>query len=143
MLARTSDVLPNVHAYLIANGDFAKAHSDVLAAAVTGFKQAAAWADANRDKVAEALHEVTGVPIEPQTVAANRAQFNIWPLSDDIIAEQQKSADRFFSIGLIPKKIVVKDAEWDAGQIALRLQLQQGFRGTIPGTSFRRQGRRA
>ncbi len=112
VLTRTSDVLPDVHTYFLANGDFAKAHGDVLATTVKALGEAAACADAHRDEVAAALHEVTGVPIEPQTVAANRATFGIVPITDDILAEQQKSADRFFSIGLIPNKIAIKDVVW-------------------------------
>jgi sulfonate transport system substrate-binding protein len=111
VLVRTSDVL-KVNTYFIANGDFAKAHGDVLTTTVAALKDAAAWADAHRDEVAEALHEVTGVSLPAQTVAANRATFGIWPITSDIIATQQTTADRFFTIGLIPKKIVVKDAVW-------------------------------
>lgn len=115
VLTRTSDVLPDVHTYFLANGDFAKAHgAEILPATIAALAEAAAWADAHRDEVAAALHEVTGVPIEPQTVAANRAAFGIVPITDEILAEQQKSADRFFSIGLIPNQIVVKDFIWTA-----------------------------
>jgi sulfonate transport system substrate-binding protein len=112
VLTRTGDELPNIHTYFLANGDFAKTHGDVLATVIAALGEAAVWADANRGEVAAALHEVTGVPIEPQTVAAERMGFGVEPITDEIIAEQQKSADRFFSIGLIPNKIVVKDAVW-------------------------------
>jgi sulfonate transport system substrate-binding protein len=111
VLTRTGDE-PNIHTYFLANGDFAKTHGDVLATVIAALGEAAVWADANRGEVAAALHEVTGVPIEPQTVAAERMGFGVEPITDEIIAEQQKSADRFFSIGLIPNKIVVKDAVW-------------------------------
>jgi sulfonate transport system substrate-binding protein len=114
VLTTTAKELPNVHTFFLANGDFAKAHGDVLQATIGALKVAADWADKNRDQVAEALHEVTGVPLDPQTVAAKRATFGVWPITDDIVAEQQKSADRFFSIGLVPKQIVVKDAVWAA-----------------------------
>jgi sulfonate transport system substrate-binding protein len=114
VLATSSQVLPSVHTYFLANGDFAKAHGEVLSTTIASLKDAAAWADGHRAEVAQALHEVTNVPIEPQTVAANRATFGIWPITDDIVAEQQKTADRFFAIGLIPNKISIKDAVWQA-----------------------------
>jgi len=113
VLVRSSDIL-NVNTYFIANGDFAKAHGEVLEKTVAALGEAAAWADANRGEVAAALHEVTGVPLEAQTIAANRAKFGIWPVSEEIIAEHQKTADRFFAIGLIPNQIVIKDAVWTA-----------------------------
>ncbi len=111
VLVRSNEIL-DVNTYFLANGDFAKAHSDVLTQTVDALAEAAAWADAHRDEVAQALHEVTGVPIEAQTLAASRAEFGIGPITDEIIAGQQASADRFFAIGLIPTQISVKDAVW-------------------------------
>ncbi|SHO65442.1 sulfonate transport system substrate-binding protein [Pseudoxanthobacter soli DSM 19599] len=102
----------NVNTYFLANKTFAAEHPAAVTTVIDDLKAAAAWADANRDKVAEALHEVTGVPLEAQTIAANRQVFGIYPLTPEIIAEQQKTADRFASLGLIPKKIVVTEAVW-------------------------------
>ena len=62
--------------------------------------------------MAAALHEVTGVPLEAQTLAANRAKFGIFPISAEIIANQQATADRFYKLGLIPNAIKIVDAVW-------------------------------
>ncbi|MDB5506725.1 MAG: putative transporter, substrate binding protein [Devosia sp.] len=113
VLVRSSDIL-DVNTYFLANGDFAKAHGDVLTTTIAALGEAAAWADAHRDEVAAALHEVTGVPLEAQTIAANRAKFGVWPITDAIVTGQQATADRFFDIGLIPVKVVIKDAVWTA-----------------------------
>lgn len=113
VLARSSEVL-NVNTYFVANGDFAKAHPELVSATIKALGDAAQWADKNRDKVAQALHEVTGVPLEAQTIAANRAVFGIIPIDEKIIANQQATADRFFRLGLIPKAIKISDAIWTA-----------------------------
>lgn len=102
----------NVNTYFLANKTFAAEHPAAVTTVIEDLKAAAEWADANRDKVAEALHEVTGVPLEAQAIAANRQVFGIYPLTPEIITEQQKTADRFASLGLIPKKIVVTEAVW-------------------------------
>ncbi len=81
---------------------------------IAALKEASVWADTNRDKVAAALHEVTGVPLEAQTIAANRSVFSIGPITDDIVAGQQQTADRFFKLGLIPKQITISEAVWTA-----------------------------
>ena len=52
---------------------------------------------------------VTGVPLDVQTVAANRASFTIGSLTEEIIGTQQAVADRFHRLGLIPKPIVIRD----------------------------------
>jgi sulfonate transport system substrate-binding protein len=72
----------------------------------------AKWAEAHRDEVAKSLSAVTGIPLDIQTVAANRSSFAVGPITDDIVATQQGVADRFFKLGLIPKPIVVRDAVW-------------------------------
>ncbi|WP_332304067.1 aliphatic sulfonate ABC transporter substrate-binding protein [Rhizobium sp. GR12] len=110
-LARTSEVL-NVSTYFLANRDYAKSHADTINITIDALGEAAKWSAANRDKVAAALHEVTGVPLEAQTLAANRSEFGISKIDDKIIASQQETADRFYRLGLIPKQISIKDAVW-------------------------------
>ena len=75
-------------------------------------QQAAAWAASHRGEVASALSEVTGVEIKAQTVAAERTDFGILPLNDEIIAHQQATADRFLKLGLIRRPVRVRDAVW-------------------------------
>ncbi|CAN7470313.1 aliphatic sulfonate ABC transporter substrate-binding protein [Pararhizobium sp. LjRoot238] len=110
----TSAETLKVNTYFLANRDFAARHPETVSTTIAALKQAAAWADANRDKVAEALHEVTGVPLEAQTLAASRASFGIGPVTPEIVASQQQTADRFFKLGLIPKAITISDAVWTA-----------------------------
>lgn len=113
ILARSSDVL-NVNTYFIANRDFAAKHPEIVRTTIGALKDAAEWANGNKDKVAEALHEVTGVPLDAQTLAANRSVFSVGPVTPEIIAHQQETADRFFKLKLIPNSIKVSDAVWTA-----------------------------
>lgn len=113
VLARSSEVL-KVNTYFLANKDFAKAHPETITTTVAALGEAVKWADQNRDKVAEALHEVTGVPLDAQVIAANRSKFGIFPITDEIIASQQATADRFYKLGLIPKAVRISDAVWTA-----------------------------
>ena len=78
----------------------------------TAWRRPRAGPRRNRDEVASALAAVTGVPLEIQTVAANRASFVIGPVTDEIVATQQAVADRFHKLGLIPKPIAVRDIVW-------------------------------
>jgi sulfonate transport system substrate-binding protein len=113
ILVRSSDIL-DVRTYFIANRDFASAHPDLVTETVSNLKVAADWANANKDKVAQALHEVTGVPLEAQTLAANRSVFSVEPITPAITAHQQETADRFFRLKLIPNAIKISDAVWSA-----------------------------
>jgi sulfonate transport system substrate-binding protein len=80
--------------------------------AIDALSETARWAEANRDKVARAMAEVTGVDLEVATVAANRLSFAIGKVTEDIVATQQAVADRFYRLGLIPRPIAIRDAVW-------------------------------
>ena len=113
ILTRSSDVL-DVSTYLIANRDFAANHPEIVTSTIGSLKDAAIWANANKDKVAEALHEVTGVPLDAQTLAADRSVFSVGPVTPEIVAHQQETADRFYRLKLIPNAIKIADAVWSA-----------------------------
>jgi sulfonate transport system substrate-binding protein len=100
------------NSFYLANRDFANNNVQHTRDIISGLAEAARWAEAHRADVAAALAAVTGVPLEIQIVAANRASFVIGPVTDEIIVTQQAVADRFHKLGLIPKPIVVRDAVW-------------------------------
>lgn len=100
------------NSFYIANRDFAKSHGAMLQQIVDVTTATGKWAERHRDEVAKSLAAITGVPLDIQTVAADRANFVIDPVTDDIVATQQGVADRFFKLGLIPKPIVIRDIVW-------------------------------
>jgi sulfonate transport system substrate-binding protein len=104
------------YSYYLANRNFAAAHPKVLVEALAGLADAAAWAEDHRGEVAKALAAVTGVRLDAQVLAAERASFPFGPVTDDIVAAQQAVADRFFKLGLIPTAIAVREAVWVAPQ---------------------------
>jgi sulfonate transport system substrate-binding protein len=111
ILVNASDIT-KTNSFYIANRDFAKAHGQVLQQIIDVTASTAKWAETHRDAVAQALSAVTKIPLDIQTVAANRSSFAVGPITEDIIATQQGVADRFFKLGLIPKPVVVRDAVW-------------------------------
>jgi sulfonate transport system substrate-binding protein len=104
--------ITKTNSFYIANRDFAKNHASVLQQIIDVTTSTAAWAETHRDEVAKSLSAVTGIPLDIQTIAANRSQFRVGPITDDIIATQQGVADRFFKLGLIPKQIAIRDIVW-------------------------------
>jgi sulfonate transport system substrate-binding protein len=104
------------NSFYIANRDFAKSRGPVLQQIIDVTSSTAKWAESHRDEVAKSLSAITGIPLDIQTVAANRSSFAVGPITDDIVATQQGVADRFFKLGLIPKPVVVRDAVWKPAQ---------------------------
>jgi sulfonate transport system substrate-binding protein len=104
--------ITKTNSFFIANRDFSKNHGPVLQQINDVIASTAAWAEAHRDDVAKSLSAVTGIPLDIQTIAANRAAFKIGPVTDDVVATQQGVADRFFKLGLIPREIAIRDIVW-------------------------------
>jgi sulfonate transport system substrate-binding protein len=111
ILVNASEIT-KTNSFYIANRDFAKSHEPILQQIIDVTSSTARWAEAHRDEVARSLSAVTGIPLDIQTIAANRSSFAVGPVTDDIIATQQGVADRFFKLGLIPNPVVVRDAVW-------------------------------
>ena len=104
--------MAKTNSFYLANRDFANGNVQHTRDVIKGLAEAARWAETHRAEVAAALAAVTGVPLEVQIVAANRASFAIGPVTDGIVDTQQAVADRFFKLGLIPKPVVIRDAVW-------------------------------
>lgn len=113
VLSRSADVL-KVNTYFLANRDFAADNANLIDLTVAALGDAAKCPDANRDKVAAAVAEVTKVPLDANTLAVNRAKFGIYPITPEIVAGQQATADRFFKLGLLPKPVTIADVIWKA-----------------------------
>jgi sulfonate transport system substrate-binding protein len=111
ILVNASEIT-KTNSFYIANRDFARNQGPVLQQIIDVTTATAKWAESHRDEVARSLSAVTGIPLDIQTIAANRSAFAIGPITDDIIATQQGVADRFYKLGLIPRPVVVRDAVW-------------------------------
>jgi sulfonate transport system substrate-binding protein len=105
---------PDIKSYnfIVVRRGFANEHPDALKEALAQLRPIGSWAQGHRDEIAQQLAEITGIELETQRLAAERANYAITPLTDDIIDSQQEVADLFFKLGLIPKTIRVRDAVW-------------------------------
>jgi sulfonate transport system substrate-binding protein len=111
LLTTSRQTLDN-SSFFLADRGFAEKHPGLVAGALAGLTEAASWARDHRDEVAQSLAAVTGIPYPIQKVAADRFQFEVRPLSDEILTHQQETADRFHRLGLIPRPIKVRDIVW-------------------------------
>ncbi len=68
------------------------------------------WAKSDIHAVAEQLAPAIGLPVGVVEVALKRQAYGIKPVTDGVIADQQKVADTFFALGLLPKQIKISDA---------------------------------
>lgn len=100
------------NAFYEASRAFVDAHPRTVAAVLEVLAKAGAWASANPRAVAELLAPQLGLPVEVVETWQRRTTYGVQPLSDALVAVQQKVADTFHAQGLIPKKIDVAAAVW-------------------------------
>lgn len=99
-------------AFYLANRTFTEKHPKIVAELNGIFAGESDWASANRSAIVDNLFETTKVDKDALAVAIGRSSFAVTPVTAEILANQQKTADRFFKLGLIPKAIAVKDIAW-------------------------------
>ena len=68
--------------------------------------------------VATILAAQTGLPVDVVALAARRYAYGVRTVTPEVLAAQQKIADTFHSLKLIPKPIVVRDAQPPANLLA-------------------------
>ena len=114
VIADTSDKRLASSSYYIAHRDFATKYPAVLSAVLDEIRKATIKAGQNRGELAALAAEATGIDAKVWQIAFNRAEFMLGPVTDAHIAQQQQLADTFQALGIIPKKINVKDIVWHA-----------------------------
>jgi sulfonate transport system substrate-binding protein len=109
ILANGKDLVSN-HQFFLASRPYAQKNPGVIKAVLEELVTVDDWARQNIKEVASILS--TQVGLEPSIVelAASRYNYGVKPVSDAVISEQQKIADVFTNLKLIPKKINVRDA---------------------------------
>jgi sulfonate transport system substrate-binding protein len=115
VLADATGVADN-YQYYLAERRFAEQHPQVIRAVFEDSVERGKWLKANLHQAAELIAPLQGLPVDVAELSLRRYEFNVRPLSDDVIASQQKIADTFFELKLIPKAVSVKEASWKAAQ---------------------------
>jgi sulfonate transport system substrate-binding protein len=109
VLSLSTDIArPNT--FFLAHKGFAAERAPMLDAALDALSGVARWCEANRGEVAALLAKGTGVPLPATRRAVDRADYVIGPMTPSVVAEQQRVADRFHALGLIPRPIRIADA---------------------------------
>lgn len=109
VLADGTSVVNNYQYYLGAR-DFVTKHPKVIDALFADSVEQGIWLKKNLRQAAELIAPLQGLPVEVVELALQRYQFNVKPITAAVAADQQKIADTFFELKLIPKAIKVSEA---------------------------------
>jgi sulfonate transport system substrate-binding protein len=111
VLTDAKGLAPN-RQYYLAHRDFAKAHPQLVTEVLDEIAKTDHWAEQHQHEVAQLLSPRTGIPVTVLDLAVSRLGYGVTRLDDAAIEDQQRIADSFYKLGLIPKPVTVRDAVW-------------------------------
>jgi aliphatic sulfonates family ABC transporter substrate-binding protein len=111
VLASSKDITPQNSFYLAPRAYVTQA-PQVIEKVVAGLGEIGSWCDAHKAEVSGLLSAATGVNLPDMTRAMDRTSFRSIPMTEALLADQQRIADRFANQHLIPGKINVRDYAW-------------------------------
>ena len=88
---------------------FVAANPAVVEALLASIREIDDFARDHIDQAAEELSPAVGIPAPILKLALGRQSWGVQPISADVTADQQKIADAFHNLGLIPKSIKISD----------------------------------
>lgn len=89
---------------------FAESNSQIVQALLDEIQEIDEWVVANPKQVSEILSPQIGIDASILEKVLKRKTFGVQPTEDEVIRDQQKIADTFYELKLIPKKLDVKAA---------------------------------
>lgn len=105
--------LSNNNSFYLASRSFADAQPAALGVLFDELTQADALVQGNRKEAAQLVSDFSGLPLAVvHRFLARRPPSPVAPLTPAIVADQQRVADAFTRLGLIPKPIRVADIVW-------------------------------
>jgi sulfonate transport system substrate-binding protein len=111
VLTDGAGLMPN-RSFYSSRRDFAESSPEALNAAIGAINEQEAW---EKDHIAETAKDVSakiGLPASVLQTWFGRQKYGVEKLTPDIFVDQQKIADAFLSLKLIPKAVNVADAAW-------------------------------
>jgi sulfonate transport system substrate-binding protein len=111
VLADARGVADN-HQFYIGARSFARAHPDTLKFVLAQINDESLWIGQHQEEAAKIIAPQIGVPVKVAESSLSHASYGVKPLDASVVASQQRIADTFFDLKLIPKRIDVAAAVW-------------------------------
>ncbi|NWL76407.1 sulfonate ABC transporter substrate-binding protein [Pseudomonas taiwanensis] len=109
---RNGEGLVDNHQFYLATRTYAQKHPQVVSTLIEEVRAVGEDSKADPDKVTEQVAPLLGLSKEITSIAVKRQGYGAQPLSPEVVAAQQKIADTFTGLKLIPKKLSIADVIW-------------------------------
>ncbi len=100
----------NNYQYYLAERSYLGKNPKVIQALFDDSVEQGIWLKKNLQQAAAIIAPLQGLPVDVVELALRRYQFNVKPITAEVAADQQKIADTFYDLKLIPTAIKVRDA---------------------------------
>ena len=102
--------LVNSFSFYLAQSDFAAANPAVIKALFANTDEAARFVQADVPRAAALIAPLQGLDPAVVETSLKRYRYGVQPLTPAVAAQQQKIADTFYELKLIPKPVRIADA---------------------------------
>jgi sulfonate transport system substrate-binding protein len=99
------------HQFYLSSRGFAQQHPDLVRIVIEELAKVDEWGRTHQQEVSAILAQQTGLPADVVALAAGRYAYGVKGITPEVLREQQKIADTFHGLKLIPKPIAVRDAQ--------------------------------
>jgi sulfonate transport system substrate-binding protein len=113
------------HQFYLSTRPYAQQHPQVIATLVDEIRSVGEWAKANPEEVAKQVAPLLGLPEDITHTVVARQGYGARFITPEVVTAQQKIADAFTQIRLIPKSLAVRDVIWTPpANLAQRTEVQ-------------------
>ncbi|GGJ93852.1 sulfonate ABC transporter substrate-binding protein [Pseudomonas matsuisoli] len=121
---RDGENLVSNHQFYLAARPYAEKNPKVVEILIDEIRKVGEWTAAHPDEATAQVAPLLGLSPEITRLAVTRQAYGAQPINEDVAAAQQKIADTFADLKLIPKRLNVSEAIWKApaGDVAKAAQ---------------------
>lgn len=111
-ILRDGQGLVDNHQFYLATRTFAEKHPQVISALIEEIRTVGEWVKGNEAQATTQVAPLLGLPEDIAKLAVERQGYGALFISPQVTEAQQKIADTFADLKLIPKRLSVKDVIW-------------------------------
>ncbi|AEB60665.1 sulfonate ABC transporter substrate-binding protein [Ectopseudomonas mendocina] len=101
------------HQFYLATRTYAEQHPQVIGTLVEEIRGVGEWVKGNLDEATSQVAPLIGLSPEITRQAVERQGYGAQFITPEVVEAQQKIADTFTELKLIPKKLTIKDVIWN------------------------------
>ena len=101
------------HQFYLATRTYAEQHPQVIGTLVEEIRGVGEWVKGNLDEATRQVAPLIGLSPEITRQAVERQGYGAQFITPDVVEAQQKIADTFTDLKLIPKQLTIKDVIWN------------------------------